>query len=175
MCEGVNKLSQPPPPPLPPRRPYTSSQYFIFNYDPSVIPTSWQVSDIVITVSQLSPSPSNVDLFVVTSTSKIASACPGYLNYDQQSVNAPPLPQTASFSTNTVSSPVYIAVSGFTPGNNLFSISVMGVGSNIAQPLTSSVPVDGFASISKSSLYSFSFTLTVRAPFTLFVCLPVPF
>ena len=142
-------------------RPYAASQYFIYNHNPSSIPSSWNVQSLQFTVSQLSAPPSNVDLFIQTDPSKVDSSCPGYTNFDKQSTNGPPLPQVISYSLPKSPITYYIAVSAFTSNNNQFSISVMGVGPGIAQPLTSTDSIVGYASLTQSTLYSYTFLLTV--------------
>ncbi len=155
-------------------RPYTQSQYFFYQFNKSAMPGG--VTGLSFIVSQLSPSPSNVDLFVLNdalSPGKVDTACPGYNNFDAStglpggtgsSTNGPPLGQVVSYKLSVIPDATifYIAVSAFTAGNNLFSINVVPQGPNIFQPLVSGVPADGFALTTAPTLYAFSFTLTVR-------------
>ncbi len=141
-------------------RPYAQSQYFIYQYNADDLPA--KAASITFVVSQLSPSPSNLDLFVISTPSKIAAGCPSYNNFDQSSTNGPPLGQVVSFPASLADATYYIAVSAFTAGNNLFSITALAQGNNIFQPLVSGVPADGFALTTAPTLYAFSFTLTVR-------------
>lgn len=132
-------------------------------------PTTPGPKTVSVVVQGLSPG-GNVDVFAAFQTDPIPNPkCPNSTNFNAalSSTNAPPLPQVL-YLTNAGGGSFYIAVTGFTAGNNLFSITVQDASPGVYVPLAAGVPAEGMllpGAPAPTSLYTANFSLTVRAPY----------